>query len=103
MRIAEYRSQRLCRRVRGSPGTFPITDVPVTLIEAINLAGGLIDNADVFDAIDAGRRKHRDTSYDMLYEKHECQRAGQHGDVTHVAPNEPAGCFGRGHSTRPYP
>ena len=46
VRIAAYRSKKI--NVTGQvnqPGTFPITDVPMTLVEALNMAGGFTDTA----------------------------------------------------------
>ena len=104
VRIADYRSQRFF--MAGSveqPGTFPITDVPITLVEAINLAGGLTDNADVFDV-----RLTRDEEtavtplYNILYEGDLTANVRlQHGDVVHVAPNELRQVFVLGEVVKP--
>ena len=104
VRVASYRSQRFF--VTGSvqqPGTFPITDVPLTLIDAINAAGGLTDQADLFDI-----RLSRDDEtylvplYEILFEGDITQNITlQHGDVVHVAPNERRQAFIMGEVLNP--
>ena len=91
VRVAGYRSQRFF--VAGSvakPGTFPITDIPLTLVDAINRAGGLTDNADLFDVrLTRGDKSRVTPLYDILYEGDVAKNVVlQHGDVVHVAPNE---------------
>jgi polysaccharide export outer membrane protein len=47
LRVQSYRSKRIY--VDGEvkqPGVYPINDIPMTLIEAINRAGGMLPNAD---------------------------------------------------------
>ena len=104
VRIADYRSQRFF--MAGSveqPGTFPITDVPITLVEAINLAGGLTDNADVFDVrLTRGEATTVAPLYNILYEGDLTANVRlQHGDVVHVAPNELRQVFVLGEVIKP--
>ena len=104
VRIADYRSQRFF--MAGSvaqPGTFPITDVPITLVEAINLAGGLTDNADVFDVrLTRGEDTKITPLYNILYEGDLTANVRlQHGDVVHVAPNELRQVFVLGEVVQP--
>ena len=104
VRIADYRSQRFF--MAGSvttPGTYPITDVPVTLVEAINLAGGLTDNADLFDVrLTRGESTAVTPLYDILYEGDMTANVRlQHGDVVHVAPNELRQVFVLGEVVKP--
>ena len=70
VRVAGYRSQRFF--MAGSveqPVTAPVTDVPITLVEATNLAGGLTDNADVFDVrLTRGETTAVTPLYNILYE-----------------------------------
>ena len=91
VRVAGYRSQRFF--VAGSvnqPGTFPITDIPLTLLDAINRAGGLTDDADLFDVrLTRGDETHVTSLYDILFEGDVAKNVVlQHEDVVHVAPNE---------------
>ena len=104
VRVAGYRSQRFF--VAGSveqPGTFPITDVPLTLVDAINAAGGLTDQADLFDV----RLSRNDETYvvplyEILFEGDVSQNVVlQHGDVVHVAPNERRQAFIMGEVLKP--
>lgn len=104
VRVAAYRSQRFF--VAGAvlqPGTFPITDVPLTLVDAINLSGGLDGDADLFDV----RLSRGDVStlvplYEILFEGDLSRNYRvQHGDVIHVAPNEQRQVFILGEVVQP--
>ena len=104
VRVAGYRSQRFF--VAGAvtqPGTFPVTDVPLTLVDAINLAGGLDGSADLFDV----RLTRGDTSttvplYEILFEGQVAHNYRiRHGDVLHVAPNERRQVFVLGEVVKP--
>lgn len=104
VRVAAYRSQRFF--IAGSvarPGTFPITDVPITLVEAINLAGGLTDNADLFDVrLTRGAETAVTPLFSILYEGDMSANVWlQHGDVVHVAPNELRQVFVLGEVVQP--
>jgi len=91
VRVAAYRSQRFfVAGAVGQPGTFPVTDVPLSLIEAINLAGGLDGEADLFDVrLTRGETSLTVPLYEILFEGNLAQNYRvQHGDVIHVAPNE---------------
>ena len=91
VRVAAYRSQRFFMTgAVKEPGSFPITDVPISLVEAISLAGGLTRDADIFDV----RVTRKETSvviplYAILYEGEVSANINlQDGDVVNVAPNE---------------
>ena len=104
VRVAGYRSQRFF--VAGSvqqPGTFPITDVPLTLIDAINAAGGLTDQADLFDVrLSRGDETYVVPLYEILFEGDVSQNVVlRHGDVVHVAPNERRQAFIMGEVLQP--
>lgn len=104
IRVAAYRSQHFF--VAGAvknPGTFPVTDIPVTILDAINLAGGLNDSADLFDV-----RLTRDglsaslPLYEILYDGDVSKNLRlQHGDVIHVGPNERRQVFVLGEVIQP--
>ena len=91
VRVVNYRSQRFF--VTGfvsNPGTYPVTDVPVRVVEALGIAGGLLPDADLFDVtLSRGDESFNIPLYDVLYEGNLAGNALlQHGDVLHVAPNE---------------
>lgn len=104
VKIASYRSQRFF--VTGSvngPGSFPVSDVPVRVVEAIGMAGGLRDDADMFDVtLSRGADSFNVPLFDILYEGDVRGNALlQHGDVLHIAPNELRRVFVMGEVTRP--
>lgn len=104
VKIAAYRSQRFF--VTGSvndPGSFPVSDVPIRVVEAIGRAGGLRDDADMFDVtLSRGTDSFNVPLFDILYEGDVRGNALlQHGDVLHIAPNELRRVFVMGEVTRP--
>ncbi|MBE1298301.1 MAG: hypothetical protein GJ680_00115 [Alteromonadaceae bacterium] len=85
------------------PGTYPITHIPLRLLEAINEAGGFNDDADIYSV-----RITRDgvttevPIYDMLYLGDlSANILIKHGDVLHVAPDEQRRVFVMGEVTKP--
>ena len=104
VKVAAYRSQRFF--VTGSvnnPGSFPVSNVPVRVVEAIGNAGGLRDDADMFDVtLSRGANSFNVPLFDILYEGDVRGNALlQHGDVLHIAPNELRRVFVMGEVTRP--
>ena len=104
VRVAGYRSQRFF--VAGAvtqPGTFPVTDIPLTLVDAINLAGGLNESADLFDVrLTRGGVSTTVPLYEILFEGEVAHNYRiRHGDVVHVAPNERRQVFVLGEVGKP--
>ena len=104
VRIVTYRSQRFF--VTGmveKPGTFPVTDVPVRVVEALGLAGGLQPEADLFDVtLSRGNASFNIPLFDILYEgKVSGNALLKNGDVLHIAPNELRRVFVMGEVVRP--
>ena len=104
VRIAAFRSQRFSiTGAVNSPGVFAIKDVPVSIVEALTLAGGLNPVANLHDA----RLVRNDTTlsvslYDILYEgKTEQNYVLVHGDVLHIVPNEDRQIYLMGEISRP--
>lgn len=104
VRIAAYRSQRFA--ITGAvnrPGMFAVKDVPVTIVEALSLAGGLAPIANLHDAkLTRGNKTQTISIYDILYEgKTEQNYVLAHGDVLHMVPNENRQVYVMGEVTRP--
>lgn len=104
--VAAFRSQRVY--VTGAvrqPGTFPITNVPLRLLDAVNAAGGLNDMANWRDVtLTRDGREYQlslrainalgDTRHNVLLEA---------GDVVHVARNDDNKVFVLGEVVNPSP
>ena len=104
VRVVNYRSQRFF--VTGfvsNPGTYPVTDVPVRVVEALGIAGGMLPDADLYDVtLSRGDESFNIPLYDVLYEGNLAGNALlQHGDVLHVAPNELRRVFVMGEVQKP--
>ena len=85
------------------PGTFPVTDVPVRIVEALGLAGGLLPEADLFDvSLSRDEKTFNIPLYKILYEGNLTGNALlRSGDVLHIAPNELRRVFIMGEVVRP--
>lgn len=87
----------------NTPGTYPITHIPLRLLEAINQAGGFGPDADIFSVrMTRDGRTVEVPIYDMLYGGD--LRANiliRHGDVLHVAPDQQRRVFVLGEVARP--
>lgn len=87
VRVAAYRSQRiyLVGEVR-QPGILPITDIPLTIVEAINVAGGITEIADLRHIILTRDGETRVVDLLALYERGDVSQnlLLRHGDVLHV-------------------
>lgn len=72
------------------PGTYPITHIPLRLLEAINQAGGFNDDADIYSVRITREKENVEVPiYDMLYGGDlTANILIKHGDVLHVAPDE---------------
>jgi polysaccharide export outer membrane protein len=104
VRVVTYRSQRFF--VTGmveKPGTFPVTDVPVRVVEALGLAGGVLAEADLFDVtLSRNNTSFNIPLFDILYEGDISGNALlRNGDVLHIAPNELRRVFVMGEVVRP--
>ncbi|WP_406667121.1 polysaccharide export protein [Gallaecimonas sp. GXIMD1310] len=102
--VAAFRSKRVY--VTGEvkqPGVLPITNVPLTLLEAVDRTGGLTADADWTDVTltRAGQEQH--FSLRQLFEQGNTQQNVllQAGDVVHVARNDYAKVFVLGEVGKP--
>ncbi len=87
LKVVAFRSQRVY--VTGevkSPGVFPITEIPLTLIDAINQAGGLSERADWRTITFTSGEKTETIRLDDFYTKGDLSqnRLLKHGDIIHV-------------------
>ncbi|TQF72205.1 polysaccharide export protein [Pseudoalteromonas luteoviolacea] len=74
----------------NKPGVYPITESPLTLIDAINLAGGLSERADWQVVTFSRGNTVEHIELDNFYAKGDISqnRLLQHGDVIHVSRND---------------
>jgi polysaccharide export outer membrane protein len=88
LKIVAFRSQRayLTGEV-NKPGTYPINEIPLTLIDAINQAGGLSERADWRTVNFTRNNKTETIKLDDFYTKGDFSqnRLLQHGDIIHVS------------------
>ncbi|RUO37311.1 polysaccharide export protein Wza [Aliidiomarina shirensis] len=89
--VAAFRSKRVY--VTGEvkqPGTQPVTNVPMTLLDAINSSGGITEMADWRNVVlSRDGEEHRYSLQDLYTRGDTTQNALlQHGDVVHVERND---------------
>ncbi|MBU2869196.1 polysaccharide export protein [Colwellia sp. E2M01] len=87
LKVVGFRSQKAY--ITGEvnkPGTQPITEIPLTLIDAINAAGGLSERADWRTVTFSRNDKTEIIKLDDFYTKGDISqnRLLQHGDIIHV-------------------
>ncbi|MCG7536356.1 polysaccharide export protein [Pseudoalteromonas sp. OOF1S-7] len=72
------------------PGVYPITETPVTLVDAINQAGGLTESADWQTVTFSRGAKTEVIRLDDFYAKGDISqnRLLQHGDLIHIGRND---------------
>lgn len=102
--VAAFRSQRIY--VTGEvnqPGVVPVTNLPMTLIEAVNKSGGLTENAD-WNRVILTRDDH-----DLVFNLRELYQQGnthqnillKPNDIVHIARNDENKVFVLGEVRRP--
>ncbi|WKE66794.1 polysaccharide export protein [Gallaecimonas kandeliae] len=102
--VAAFRSKRVYVTGKvNKPGTLPLTNVPLTLLEAISLSGGLAESAD-WNAVTVTRDgKERHFSLRELYQEGNTAQnlLLQPDDIIHVARNDNAKVFVLGEVGKP--
>ncbi|WP_163560103.1 polysaccharide export protein [Halomonas sp. NO4] len=87
VRIAGYRSKKVyVSGAVGSPGTLPVTNQPLTILDAISAVGGASDTANWHQVVlNRGGRKEEVSLYALLRQgDHTQNRLLRDGDVLHV-------------------
>lgn len=104
VKVVSFKSQKAY--VTGevsNPGVYPITETPLTLIDALNQAGGLNDAADWRTVTYTHNGKTEIIKLDDFYTKGDISqnRLLQHGDIVHVNRNDAQKVFMLGEVKRP--
>lgn len=89
--VAAFRSKRVY--VTGEvnqPGTVPITNIPATLLDAINTSGGITEFADWSNVVLTRNGEEARYSFKDLYQSGDITQNVllQHGDIVHVERND---------------
>jgi polysaccharide export outer membrane protein len=102
--VAAFRSKRVY--ITGAvkePGTLPLTNIPLTLLDAVNSVGGIAEEADWTNVVVT--RNSQDYRFNLrdLYQDGDTQQNMllQPGDVIHVAHNDASRVFVMGEVRRP--
>jgi polysaccharide export outer membrane protein len=79
----------------GSPGLFPITTIPLTLIDVLGMAGGLNADADWNSVIFSRKGKKEKVDMSLFYNEGRVDqnRLLEDGDIVHVNGNEQSKVF----------
>lgn len=104
--IAAFRSKRTY--ITGAvekPGAIPITNIPLTLLDAVNKAGGLAELADWNSVILSRGGEEIRYSFRKLYQEGDLTQNTilQDGDVVHVNRNDEQKIFVLGEVSKPQP
>ena len=91
IKVVGFRSQKAY--VTGEvnkPGVYPVTEIPLTLIDALNQAGGLTEAADWRTVTFTRGNKTETIQLDSFYPHGDISqnRLLQHGDIIHVTRND---------------
>ncbi|MBQ4838282.1 MULTISPECIES: polysaccharide export protein [Pseudoalteromonas] len=103
VKVVGFKSQKayVTGEVR-KPGVYPITETPLTLIDAISQAGGLSERAD-WKTVTFTRGEHKESiKLDDFYASGDISqnRLLQHGDVIHVSRNDKRNVYVMGDVTK---
>ena len=102
--VTSYRSKRvyLLGEVKR-PGPISITDVPLTLVNALNSAGGLTPDAEMSDVVvvRGAQRRHVDVNSLLHYGDMRQDILLRDGDVVHIARNDKSRVFVMGEVLNP--
>ena len=97
VRVADFQSQRVYVVGEvGKPGIYPVNDIPMSILEAVNRAGGFTERSDRRNL--TLTRQNISTHIDLLslYEEGDASRniRLEHGDVLFVVPFVEIGVVG---------
>lgn len=89
--VAAFRSKRIY--VTGEvnqPGTVPVTNIPMTLLDVINASGGITEHADWDSVVLTRGGAEQRFSFKDLYQRGDTTQNTllQHGDIVHVERND---------------